>query len=252
MRVEADHAGSVPPEHEGHQVKLALSILSQDGPMSPALSARRAQGTPAALHALDVLDSPGTVWSMTPSSAAVVLGSAQKRESVDDDAADRLGLPLERRRSGGGLVVVRPGAGLWIDIVIGRDDPRWVDDVSVAAAWVGATWVEALSASGVSASVFAGPTIEPDLGRVVCFAGIGVGEVVRNGRKLVGISQRRDRRGARVQCVVHTAFDAVETASIVADPAQRAAIASRLEQAVATLSPDQAATAVGALTEQLT
>ena len=35
---------------------------------------------------------------------------------------------------------------------------------------------------------------------MVCFAGIGPGEVLVGGRKVVGISQRRNRGGARFQC----------------------------------------------------
>ena len=38
---------------------------------------------------------------------------------------------------------------------------------------------------------------------LVCFAGVGPGEVLAGGRKLVGISQRRTRAGARFQCAVH-------------------------------------------------
>ena len=38
---------------------------------------------------------------------------------------------------------------------------------------------------------------------LVCFAGLGPGEVLRDGDKLVGISQRRSRAGARFQCAVH-------------------------------------------------
>ena len=37
----------------------------------------------------------------------------------------------------------------------------------------------------------------------VCFAGIGGGEVIRDGRKVVGISQRRTRAGARFQCALY-------------------------------------------------
>jgi hypothetical protein len=40
----------------------------------------------------------------------------------------------------------------------------------------------------------------------VCFAGIGPGEVVTGDDKLVGISQRRSRAGARYQCAVHTTW----------------------------------------------
>ena len=38
---------------------------------------------------------------------------------------------------------------------------------------------------------------------LVCFAGLGPGEVLRDGGKLVGISQRRTRAGSRFQCAVH-------------------------------------------------
>ncbi len=37
---------------------------------------------------------------------------------------------------------------------------------------------------------------------LVCFAGLGRGEVTVAGRKVVGISQRRTRDGARFQCAV--------------------------------------------------
>jgi hypothetical protein len=37
-------------------------------------------------------------------------------------------------------------------------------------------------------------------GGLACFAGIGPGEVLLGGRKSVGVSQRRDRSGARFQC----------------------------------------------------
>ncbi len=36
----------------------------------------------------------------------------------------------------------------------------------------------------------------------VCFAGVGPGEVLYDGTKLVGVSQRRTRSGARFQCVL--------------------------------------------------
>jgi hypothetical protein len=38
------------------------------------------------------------------------------------------------------------------------------------------------------------------LGRLVCFVGVGPGEVLVGDSKLVGISQRRVRAGARFQC----------------------------------------------------
>jgi lipoate-protein ligase A len=214
--------------------------------MVPTLRLRRAQGSPAALHDLDVLDESSSLWEMTPTTAAVVLGSAQRESTVDGRACRAAELVIERRRSGGGLVVIRPGAIRWLEVVIDRSDPRWTDDVSSSAEWVGEAWVRALETCDVAATVYSGPPVEPSMGATVCFAGLGSGEVVAGGRKVVGISQRRDRRGARFQCSLHSAFDAAESASLVSDKTERAAIAARLSQAVAELSPDEADQAVRA------
>jgi hypothetical protein len=46
------------------------------------------------------------------------------------------------------------------------------------------------------------------LGRLVCFATVGAGEVTTpDRRKLVGISQRRTRAAARFQCAAYTAWE---------------------------------------------
>ena len=55
-----------------------------------------------------------------------------------------------------------------------------------------------------------------DLGRAVCFAGIGSGEVGVGDRKVVGLSQRRTRDWARFQCLVHGRFDAEDSMSVLA------------------------------------
>jgi lipoate-protein ligase A len=44
-------------------------------------------------------------------------------------------------------------------------------------------------------------------GRLVCFAGVGAGEVLAGGRKVVGISQRRTRHAVRFQCVALREWD---------------------------------------------
>jgi lipoate-protein ligase A len=43
---------------------------------------------------------------------------------------------------------------------------------------------------------------------LVCFAGLGPGEVTVDGLKVVGISQRRTRDAARFQCVAYETWDA--------------------------------------------
>ena len=56
---------------------------------------------------------------------------------------------------------------------------------------------------------------------LVCFAGIAPGEVLLDGVKLVGLSQRRTRRGARFQCAVNRRFDGDLLIELLADPVPR-------------------------------
>ena len=44
--------------------------------------------------------------------------------------------------------------------------------------------------------------------KLVCFDGVGAGEVLVGGRKLVGLSQRRTRHAARLQCCWYSSYDA--------------------------------------------
>ena len=91
-----------------------------------------------------------------------------------------------------------PGEQLWLDAWIPRDDPLWVADVSAAAEWVGAWWMEALRSGGrhePGFDVHTGRSIPGDLGDLVCFAGRGPGEVFRGASKVVGLSQWRAGRG---------------------------------------------------------
>ena len=120
------------------------------------------------------------------------------------------GIEVCRRRSGGGLVFVDPGSSLWIDVIVPRGDPLWSDDVSLAFDWVGQTWASALRAvdAGSKIAVHRGRVRHADWGRTICFAGLGPGEVVVDGRKVVGLSQRRTRDAARFQGLAVTRFDA--------------------------------------------
>ena len=105
-------------------------------------------------------------------------------------------------------MLVGPGAGAWVDVTIPRHDALWDDDVARAFGWLGRCWAEALRTLGVDgAEVHDGPLVETAWSRRVCFAGLGPGEVVVDGRKVVGISQRRTRAGARFQCMVHRRWD---------------------------------------------
>jgi len=167
-------------------------------------------GPAAGLHSLDLPAGAGVVHQCIPSSRALVLGSTQPDAMVDAARAAAAGYSVARRRSGGGVVAVAADEVVWVDIVIAPDDPFWDDDVGRAGMWVGDAWCRALQSLGVTAglAVHPGAPLRRELGRVVCFDGLGAGEVTAadtTGRphKLVGLSQRRGRWGARFQTIVH-------------------------------------------------
>jgi lipoate-protein ligase A len=172
-------------------------------------------------HALDV-DAPATrsVWISRPPRPAVVLGSTQDPAIIDEAVARHRGVEVVRRRSGGGAVLVVPGEMCWIDLVIGRDDRLWADDVGRAMHWVGAVWQAALVDQDLDVSVHRGPLLRTAWSDVVCFAGVGPGEVVGDrGAKVVGISQRRTRAWARFQTAALVRWDPVALTDLLAvDP----------------------------------
>lgn len=147
---------------------------------------------------------------------ALVLGSTQRETDVDLRALDAFDVELVRRRSGGGAVLLVPGQTLWIDVELPRHDELWDDDVGRASHWLGRSWMVALADLGVRAAVHSGGVLETAWSRRVCFGGLGPGEVTVDGRKVVGISQRRTREGARFQCVVHRRWDPVPVLGLLA------------------------------------
>ncbi|MHB1781359.1 MAG: hypothetical protein ACYCTE_01515, partial [Acidimicrobiales bacterium] len=72
--------------------------------------------------------------------------------------------------------------------------------------------------------------------RSVCFAGLGPGEVTSDGRKLVGISQRRDRGGAWLHSMALCRFDAAHLAAmLLLGPDERSVLRRELDEGVAIL-----------------
>jgi lipoate-protein ligase A len=74
---------------------------------------------------------------------------------------------------------------------------------------------------------------------LVCFAGLGPGEVLVDGRKVVGLSQRRTRAGARFHCAALRVWDVhalLDTLALSDD--ERARAAAELETAAAGLDVD--------------
>jgi lipoate---protein ligase len=141
------------------------------------------------------------VWRFAVDRPALVLGSAQREGVADTSAAAAAGVDVVRRNSGGGAVLLLPGRSLWIDVLLPRTDPRWTDDVGRSMHWLGEVWA-ALAEHGVTGDVHRDRLDRGDWGRLVCFSAVGPGEVTVGGRKVVGISQRRTRAGARFQCLV--------------------------------------------------
>lgn len=167
-----------------------------------------------------------TVSLLAVTAPAVVLGSTQPDDVVDRARADAAGLDVARRRSGGGTVLVRPGELLWADVFVPAGDPLWTDDVGRAFRWLGPVWTSALHALGVDARWHDGPLLETRWSRLVCFAGVGPGEVLVGERKVVGISQRRTRAGARFHCAALLAWDADALLAVLSLPQQERDLAA--------------------------
>lgn len=199
---------------------------AQTGAMHPSWvwAVERATGPAAELHARPFPDPASrTVAFLEPSRPAIVVGSAQPDSDVDGAAALAAGVDVARRRSGGGAVLVRPGALVWADVVLPAGDPLWDDDVGRAFLWLGDAWAEALRLLGVEADVHRGGLLRTPWGRRVCFATCGPGEVTVGGRKVVGISQRRTRAACLFQSAALLAWEPGEVLALLAiDERERA------------------------------
>jgi lipoate-protein ligase A len=172
----------------------------------------------------------------------LVLGSSQADDTVDRDAVRAGGVDVVRRRSGGSAVLVEPGAALWVDVTIPPDDPLWCHDVGRAFHWLGAVWVDALARAGVRARWHDGPMRKPPWSASVCFAGLGPGEVLLDGGKAVGMSQRRTRTSTLFQCCVMLRWDPQAILALLAlGAAERSEAARALAGVAAGIGPEREA-----------
>lgn len=192
-------------------------------------SVERFREPPSAFHARQLPEAPArAVWICEPTTPALVLGSAQRPELADGEACRAAGVEVVRRRSGGGAVLVVPGDLLWLDLVIPADDELWESDVGRAFDWVGKTWQRALAEVEVPADAHAGPLVRTRWSPLVCFAGLGPGELTlaETTTKVVGISQRRTREAVRFQCAALGRWDPAALVSCLAldPPARHAAV----------------------------
>jgi lipoate-protein ligase A len=223
--------------------------------LSAGWAVERAGGSAATFHARP-LEPPVAravhVWEVA--APALVLGSAQRDGVVDAGACRAAGVEVVRRRSGGGAVLLEPGGVVWVDVEVPRRDPLWDDDVGRASWWLGERWGAALAAAGVAdPHVHRGGLIASRWSPVVCFAGLGPGEVTAgaDGPKVLGISQRRTRAGARFQCAVALTWDVGRLAGLLRlDPGDRATMVADLADAVAPVAaspPDVVASFLASL-----
>jgi lipoate---protein ligase len=152
---------------------------------------------------------------------AVVLGSTQADAVVDRARAERYGVDIVRRSSGGGAVLVGPGAQVWLDVWLPRHDTLWDDDVIASSWWLGETWASALESLGSSSlAVHRGRAVASDWSATLCFAGVGPGEVTTGlAAKVVGIAQRRTRHGARWHSMAVLSWQPVALVELLARPA---------------------------------
>ena len=123
-----------------------------------------------------------------------------------------------RRRSGGGAVWLNDDM-LWVDVFVPAGHPRWDADIGRSTWWLGDAWANALASVGVAgATVHRGPLLRTDWSSLICFAGLGAGEVTVDSAKVVGISQRRSRVGALFQCGVVRRWEPAAFVSLLRFP----------------------------------
>lgn len=147
----------------------------------------------------------------------LVLGSTQDDVIVDRTRARKASVDVVRRRSGGGAVLLEPGAQCWVDVWVPRDDPLWSPEPRRSAERVGAWWAASIDRNGEAGpvSVHRGPAAPGPGGGPVCFGGVGAGEVLVGGRKLVGLAQWRSREGSLVHGCAYRSWDPVGVTSLL-------------------------------------
>jgi lipoate-protein ligase A len=208
-------------------------------PSSAADAAEQLAGSLALLAGLEQTGAPAMRWyEFRP--PALLLGSSQRPGEVDLAACAAAGIPVHRRRSGGGLVL--SDSLLLLDLALPPDDPLYMGDVTESYRWLGEVWAAALGALGITARVVDISSARADaqlldlLLRRVCFGGLSPYEVAVGQQKVVGLAQARRRTGALIQAGVYLRWAPERTAALVAaSTAERATLTTQLRARVAGL-----------------
>jgi lipoate-protein ligase A len=188
--------------------------------------------SPAVLHS-EVPDPLGSRLACVciPKAGAVVIGSTQPDSDFDGDLLAAAGLELVRRRSGGGAVLVVPGQQVWLDVFVPAGDVLWEPDVGRSFHWLGEVYAEAIFivlggfVKAMPAAVHHGPPQITQWSKVLCFSGLGAGEVTVACRKVVGLSQRRTRAGAWIHSMALLNDRAGSLADLLSGSSERRALA---------------------------
>ena len=229
-----------------------MARLLADGVVSSPLSYRlvRSQSTASEFHARVVPDpAQREIWWHDITSPALVLGSTQDVAVVDVDACRRAGVEVVRRRSGGGAVLLVPGDVTWIDVIVPAGSVGWAADIHAPMVWLGGLLRDAFASvvgGGIDLEVHNAAMRSTAWSSMICFDGVGAGELLVDGRKLVGISQRRTRHAARLQCCWYSSYDAAALVELL-EPSVRPSVNDLAP--IATIPADLARAAVGALAD---
>ena len=166
------------------------------------------KGSVAELHQLEPDFSQRGLLVCPIEKPTLVLGSGQDQAVAW--RAEQRGREVTKRRSGGAAVLLRAEDVFWVDVLLPQKDELWLDDVGQATWWLGQVWEQTLKDLGWEAEVHREAMQASEWSGDICFAGLGPGELTVGGRKVVGVSQRRTRQGARFQCAVLLAWEPQE------------------------------------------
>ncbi len=162
------------------------------------------------------------IWTRSLSRPALVLGSTQSEAVLNSSLRNAdLGeqeLEICKRRSGGGLVYLDVDHDVWIDVLIPVTSPLWHHDLAKAFHWLGDIWAAVLAEFITDAVISSHRGPSQGSGQLLCFAGLGHGEVSVDGYKVVGLSQRRTRSWTRLQCAVIQRWPAEQLTRMLTDP----------------------------------
>ncbi len=197
------------------QVKIEEALLVNG---VPEWIASHKTGEVQDLHSLENADWDfPAIWVMSPTNSSLVLGSSQDDKCIDYEYAEKIDVGIARRRTGGGAVFVDPQTLFWVDLFVPRGHRLWNDDIEVASIWIGRVWKDALGSMGVDSRMHDSAFVKDSLAELVCFGGRAPGELLIGEKKILGISQRRTRKGVRFQCALSLAWRPEEWITLFTD-----------------------------------